>query len=147
MRQVLDYQSRGPGRRLWPILWWSLALTVAALFLAAVFVPMLVPEHEYSGPSTVTDLSNFKTALGVFEWDNGRYPTTTEGLGALLTCPPGLGATWRGPYVNRVPLDKWGHPFIYRCPGTKNPASYDLISAGPDGVLGTADDIDKDDAF
>jgi general secretion pathway protein G len=89
-------------------------------------------------------MSNLKTALDVFETDNGRYPTTSEGLSALVSCPPGL-TTWQGPYAVLIPNDKWGHPYVYRCPGLANPSSFDLLSAGPDGILGTPDDPDNDE--
>lgn len=64
----------------------------------------------------------------------GRYPTTEEGLDALLN-KPGEGAdNWKGPYVKSLPEDPWGQPYQYRFPGEKNPDSYDLWSFGPDGV-------------
>ncbi len=50
--------------------------------------------------------------------------------------------TWKGPYVDAVPNDPWKHPYIYRVPGNGGKA-YDLLSAGPDGSEGTADDIVK----
>ena len=92
---------------------------------------------------TISNISNMKTALAIFETDTGRFPTTTEGLAALLKCPQGLDATWRGPYLEKMPVDKWGHDYIYRCPGTDDPTSYDLSSPGPDGKMGTSDDITK----
>jgi general secretion pathway protein G len=92
---------------------------------------------------TISDIKNIKTALAVFEVDVGRFPTTAEGLAALLKCPKGLGATWQGPYLEKMPTDRWGHDYVYVMPGTDDPTAYDLISAGPDGELGTADDIKK----
>jgi type II secretion system protein G len=88
----------------------------------------------------------FRTAIETFEVDIGRYPSTAEGLGALRQAPAALAANWSGPYLDKLPLDPWGHPYIYRCPGTDDPTSYDLLSAGPDGKEGTSDDITKEDA-
>jgi general secretion pathway protein G len=90
--------------------------------------------------ATGTDISNLKVALDAFEIDNNRYPTTTEGVNALVTCPPGLLATWTHAYIDKVPIDPWGHAYVYVCPGTAG-KDYDLISCGPDGKFGTADDI------
>ena len=60
--------------------------------------------------------------------------------------PAGLD-NWTHKYIDEVPTDKWGHKLIYRCPGTVDPASYDLLSAGPDGIEGTADDITKNTQY
>ena len=93
--------------------------------------------------AALADIANIKTALSIFEVDVGRYPTTEEGLAALLKAPQALSGEWRGPYLAKAPLDKWGHDYIYLMPGTDDPTSYDLSSAGPDGIPGTDDDITK----
>ena len=90
---------------------------------------------------TQTQMAEMKTGLEHFDVDVGRYPTTTEGLGALMIKPAADFPTWHGPYVTGVGVDPWGHPYVYLNPGTLNPAGYDLYSMGPDGVAGTADDI------
>ena len=74
----------------------------------------------------------------------GDYPTTAEGLQALLTAPSGNKASsWHGPYLEpaKIPTDPWGEPLQYANPGTKNKGSYDLWSKGPDKQSGTEDDI------
>jgi general secretion pathway protein G len=87
------------------------------------------------------DISALGAALGAFKVDNGRYPTSAEGLAVLSTDPSGL-PKWKGPYIERpVGNDPWGNPYVYVCPGKHNPDSYDLHSFGPDGKDGTADDI------
>lgn len=70
-----------------------------------------------------------------------RYPSTQEGLGALVTQPSSNADRWRGPYVESkmVPLDPWGNPYQYRFPGTKNPEKYDVFSFGPSGREGNDD--------
>jgi general secretion pathway protein G len=81
--------------------------------------------------------------LDVFEIDTGRYPTSDEGLNALLSQPAGV-REWHGPYIERgMPKDPWGNPYVYRSPGQHNTASYDLYSFGPDGAEGGGDDIDN----
>ena len=90
---------------------------------------------------TMAELSSIKTALDAFEVDNGRYPTTAEGLAALTACPAGLNGTWAGPYVFKLPVDPWFHPYVYRGLDTTKTGIVELLSAGPDGVEGTADDV------
>jgi general secretion pathway protein G len=83
-----------------------------------------------------------RVPLAIYRIDIGRYPTTEEGLDALIHCPKGLEAKWKGPYLQdpRLLLDFWGRPHRYLCPGVRNPKGYDLSSMGPDGVP-SGDDI------
>lgn len=89
--------------------------------------------------ATKTNIANLEVALAVFEIDTGRHPTTDEGLEALLRKPEGIKG-WKGPYINRLPEDPWGRPYIYRFWGRHNPADFDLLSLGGDCREGTADD-------
>lgn len=86
-----------------------------------------------------------KTALTNYRITMGNYPSTAQGIGALITAPDGGNSRWSGPYLEakggRAPTDPWGNPYQYRYPGTKNTASYDLFSLGRDGQEGTADDV------
>jgi general secretion pathway protein G len=89
--------------------------------------------------------SSVKTPLTAYRIDMGGYPSTAEGLQALLTPPANRTENWKGPYIetsgNKLPLDPWQEPYAYRFPGVKNPTGYDLFSKGPDRIEGTADDI------
>lgn len=88
-----------------------------------------------------------KTILGMFKVDCGRYPTTQEGLIALMIRPENIRAReWHGPYFDtpELPKDPWGRDYVYRCPGIHNPDGFDLFSFGPDGVSKTEGD-DPDD--
>ncbi|MFW5883080.1 MAG: type II secretion system major pseudopilin GspG [Verrucomicrobiota bacterium] len=80
------------------------------------------------------------TPLTKYRVDTGGFPTTEQGLQALVSAPSS-GGRWEGPYMKEVPKDPWGEPYQYRFPGQKNPGSYDLWSKGPDRQSGTADDI------
>ena len=84
-------------------------------------------------------IKELEGALQLFLFDLGRYPTSAEGLDALVHNPGNLDA-WRGPYLAKdVPKDPWGRPYTYRCPGMHG--DYDLLSFGPDGAEGGDDDI------
>lgn len=88
---------------------------------------------------------NIKTALGQFEVNVGRFPTTAEGLAALVERPSDIPeSTWQDPYMETVPKDAWGKEFRYVCPSEKKGKDFDLVSAGPDGKFDSTDDITND---
>jgi len=110
----------------------------------ALFVIAGGPRPEGVAKAT-QDLDIFCLALDKYAADTGAYPTTKQGLKALLVCPAGVD-NWDGPYINKALglKDPWGHPYVYRSSGPKvddvgDP--YDLFSAGPDGIAGTGDDV------
>ena len=88
------------------------------------------------------EIGQIGQTLDLFKLENGRYPTTQEGLQALVTAPPGL-TSWAGPYWKKttVPKDPWGHEYKYASPGAHG--AYDIISLGADGVEG-GDGVNKD---
>ena len=87
------------------------------------------------------DIQAISTQLKLYESMNGFYPTTDQGLQALVTQPDSdpKPSRWYQLF-QELPKDPWGMPYIYRCPGTKNTAGYDLFSAGPDRKVDTGDD-------
>ncbi|MDF3057523.1 MAG: ral secretion pathway protein GspG [Rariglobus sp.] len=89
--------------------------------------------------------SSVKTPLTAYRIDMGGYPSTAEGIQALVTAPQNKGDSWKGPYIEtpggKLPLDPWQEPYVYRYPGVKNKDSYDLFSKGADKAEGTPDDI------
>lgn len=89
--------------------------------------------------------SSVKTPLTAYRIDMGGYPSTAEGLQALLTAPQGKADNWKGPYIEakggKLPVDPWQESYVYRFPGVKNKDGYDLFSKGPDKTEGTPDDI------
>lgn len=110
--------------------------------LAAIVYPNL-SKHALRARITATksQLEVFRTSLAQFEMDNDHFPSGRNGLSELIRRPQDA-KNWRGPYLDKgIPKDPWGHDYIYVCPGTHNPALYDVSSMGPDGVQGTEDDI------
>ena len=88
--------------------------------------------------------SSMTTPLSTYRIHLGDYPSTADGLQALMSAPASKAGSWRGPYVTEVkwpPLDPWGEPYQYRSPGTHNKTGYDLWSKGPDKQDGTSDDV------
>lgn len=84
-----------------------------------------------------------KTPLTAYRIHMGDFPSTAEGLQALVTKPATKGERWFGPYVeaSKLQADPWGEPYQYAYPGTHNKGAYDIWSKGPDKQSGTADDI------
>ncbi len=119
----------------------AVVAVLGPLMFLALMGPVAGPGHEAKIGASKQQISNLESALDMFQADCGRYPTTAEGLEALRTRPRGL-ETWKGPYMKKeLPLDAWGNPYNYRCPGHQGDTSVDLWSNGPDGVEGTDDDI------
>lgn len=84
-----------------------------------------------------------KLVFTSYKLDMGTYPTTEQGLKALIQAPSGKEGKWKGPYIDAMPEDPWGNPYQYRFPGTRNinkTSGYDIWSHGQDGVE-SADDI------
>ena len=84
--------------------------------------------------ATRAQIDGLGKAIDQFRLDVGRYPTTEEGLGSLITRPANL-TKWDGPYLSKnVPLDPWGNAYLYKSPGEHG--EYDLLSYGKDGQPG-----------
>jgi len=87
--------------------------------------------------------NSLQAPMVAYKLDMGSYPSTEQGLQALVKPPSENANRWRGPYIKSLPEDPWGNPYQYRYPGSKNingPRGYDVWSLGPDGVE-SGDDI------
>ncbi len=120
--------------------------TLLELLVVIVIIGLLAayvgPKYfSQLGKSEVTiakaQIGAFEKSLDTYRLDVGRYPTTEEGLAALLVAPSANAAKWNGPYLKKaLPLDPWSHPYQYRSPGAKG--DFDIISLGRDGQPGGA---------
>lgn len=86
-------------------------------------------------------IARIASVLDLYRLDVGSYPTTDQGLKALIARPEGV-AAWAGPYMkgHGRPLDPWGHPWLYRDPSTRPNLPYDLCSLGSAGQSGQPGD-------
>jgi len=82
-----------------------------------------------------------KLPLVSYMTDMNSYPTTAQGLEALVAQPAGAEGRWKGPYMDKLPDDPWGEPYQYRYPGKHNPNKYDVWSLGPDRKPDSGDEI------
>ena len=107
--------------------------------LAALVIPKIAGNTERARVTAAqADINGgIKSALGQYEVDIGFYP---KSLNDLLVAPANA-KNWHGPYLDKLPVDPWGNPYIYYFPGKHNPNGYDLLSIGPDQKEGTDDDV------
>jgi general secretion pathway protein G len=123
------YVREEPGLVRIALIWGAvlfLLLTVAVLG-AAIVPPRL--DNNMKQMRVKADIQSIRTMLLSYHNANGHYPSTDQGLNALV---PKL--------MEELPKDSWGTPYVYRCPGRVNPRSHDLFSAGPDRMPDTPDD-------
>jgi len=132
------------------------AFTLIELLLVVIIIGVLaaIMLPSFSGRSEEARRTRAKTeiestlglALDMFEADAGSYPSTEQGLEALISKPDGI-ANWQGPYIKKSNRfeDPWKNQYHYQFPGQHNTSGYDVISPGPDNQLGTEDDISNFD--
>jgi general secretion pathway protein G len=109
--------------------------------LVAMVMPRLAGRSEQArnAAAKADVVANIATGLKLYELDNGNFPTTEEGLQALLVKPANAN-NWSGPYLERKPIDPWSREYKYVAPGVHRQRDYDLSSLGKDGQEG-ADDV------
>ena len=119
-----------------------LVVIVILGILAAIVVPRITGRvDEAKIEATKVQMKAIKDSLEQYKLDNGNYPTTEQGLRALVEKPntPPVPTRWRQ-YLDKLPKDAWENDFIYISPGVQRP--FELRSLGPDRREGTEDDID-----
>ncbi|MBM3276355.1 MAG: type II secretion system protein GspG [Gemmatimonadetes bacterium] len=116
-----------------------LVVIVVVAILATLVAPNVF-QHVGTAKATTakSQIEMLGSALDAYRLDNGAYPSTQQGLQALMEVPTLDPPTnWRGPYLRKaVPLDPWGRAYVYVSPGEVNPTGFDLLSLGADGALG-----------
>ena len=118
--------------------WTMIAFSVGGVLFVSLFLTFMCMQNEKSRDKAATtelkvDFYRIGVALHQFHLDNGVHPTTSQGLQALLEKPsePPLPSSYREDgYIETLPIDPWGVPYVYRCPGEKSP--YDLLTHGAD---------------
>jgi general secretion pathway protein G len=106
--------------------------------IAALVVPNVIGRPDQARATVAeTDMQTIAASLEIYRLDNRTYPSTAQGLAALVARPDTapLPANWaEGGYLPNLPADPWGNPYIYRSPGESG--AYELLSLGADGVPG-----------
>jgi general secretion pathway protein G len=111
--------------------WWTSGAIAAVVVIASVvaWAPLCACSKSRADRAVFMVVT---TALEIYKLEHSRYPTSGEGLVALTAAPPHLAT---------VPVDSWGHDYVYVSPGVHNPSAFDLSSNGADGQPGGGDDI------
>lgn len=123
----------------------SLLEVMVVLVIIAIMMALVVPNiigrpDEARITAAKADLRTISTALDMYKLDNFSYPSTQQGLEALVSKPSGdpQPANWKDGYLKKLPVDPWGNPYQYLSPGTHG--AYDLYSFGPGGSSRQHDD-------
>src|ERR1700682_4020751 len=142
-RRADNKRRQDPGQQGFTLVEMLVVIAIIGLIMGLIGPRVLNYLSESKVKAAKIQLQSFGSALDLFYLDAGRFPSTAEGLAALVRRTPGI-AAWNGPYLKggNVPNDPWSNPYIYRSPGERG--AYDIMSYGSDGQeggTGTAVDI------
>jgi len=137
LRGLRRRRSARHGERGFTLVEILVVITIIGLIMGLVGPRVLNYLTESKAKAAKIQIESFSSALDLYFLDNGRYPSSSEGLTALVQ-RPGSTMTWNGPYLKgaAVPNDPWGNPYQYRAPGQHG--TYDITSYGADGQEGGA---------
>ncbi|MEQ1904184.1 MAG: type II secretion system major pseudopilin GspG [Pirellulaceae bacterium] len=116
-----------------------LVMAILVLLSSLAIVGVMQIQRSTQGDAAITQIGTLKQASKMFKLNVGRYPAS---LNELVTVPPGLSPqAWKGPYLDegRLPTDPWGNPFNYSADELADIVT--ITSNGPDGQMGSADDV------
>ena len=138
MSRTIPRRLLGGARRAFTLI--EILVVIVVIAILATLVAPNVFQHVGAAKDAAakTQIEAFGNALNGYRLNMGSYPTTEQGLSALMEPPQtDLVARWKGPYLRKaIPLDPWGNPYLYISPGEVNPNGYDLVSLGADGQPG-----------
>jgi general secretion pathway protein G len=127
------------GRRGLTLIEILVVVTILGIIAGIIGINVVNALDDAKKDTAKVQLKNISDALELYKIKFSRYPTTAEGLTALVKPPEG-----KKPVMENVPKDPWSNDYIFVSPGQKNPSKFDLQSKGPDGVADTEDDIRND---
>jgi general secretion pathway protein G len=126
----------------------ELLVVIAVIGVLATLVAPSIFQHVGAAKDATarSQIEMLGAALDAYRLDNGRYPSSRQGLDAVWNAPSTdpRPSNWRGPYLRKaVPLDPWGHPYLYKSPAEQSRGGFDLLTYGADGKPGgQGDDTD-----
>ncbi len=142
MRQSSTISHQSSIRRGFTLIELMIVVVILGM-LATMIMPRILDRPEQARRvKAAADIRSIQSTLALFKTDTGRFPTTSEGLQALVTNPGNVKNYNASGYLDSLPSDPWGNPYVYICPGLHG-KDYDLESFGKDGEDGgTGDDAD-----
>lgn len=128
----------------------SLIELIVAIVIIGVLTALVAPRFFAQGDkakveATKAQIKSMMGSVKLYKLNNGSYPTTDQGLDALVEAPSSDPAPNNYPadgYMPKIPLDAWGEEFIYESPGA-NGQPFEIISSGPNRISGDEDDINS----
>jgi len=124
-----------------------LVVVIIGMLVTMVGMNLIKPRKQAYVVAAQSQINSYKMALGSYARDNDIFPTTAQGLEALIAPPNSepVPLKWHGPYLDPpvIKPDPWGRPYVYICPAQQNPdpEGFDLYSKGPDGRENSEDDV------
>lgn len=143
----LSHQPRKPRRQAgFTLLEMVIVLGIIAMIMGGAIFAMKGIGDGAKLQQVRNDCASLGNALSMYKLNAGTYPSTQQGLRALVDKPTSnpVPRMWTN-ILTKVPLDPWGQEYLYRFPGKKNATEFEIISKGKDGQEGTADDISSQD--
>jgi general secretion pathway protein G len=126
-----------PGRTAAFTLTEIMVVMIVIGIIAAAIIPQFIGTTQEAKVSAAkASVAELESAVERFYINMDRYPTSEEGLKALVEAPAGEEQKWRAPYIKILRNDPWGHAYQYRCPGVHHPSSFDIWSRGADNADG-----------
>ncbi len=116
-------------------------IVIIGLLATIVAINVIPAGNQARVEKAKADIATLEQALEQYRLDNLTYPSTSDGLQALMTAPPGLAQPERyrqGGYIKKLPDDPWGRPYLYQAPGRQG--AFDIYSLGADGQTGGESD-------
>jgi len=138
MRQSSIIRHPSSIRRGFTLIEIMIVVVILGLLATMVMPKVLSKPEQARRTKAKVDIRSIQSALAMFKTDTGRFPTTAEGLQVLVNAT-GIHGYDKDGYLERVPTDPWGNPYLYISPGLHS-KDYDLESYGRDGEDGGADD-------
>jgi general secretion pathway protein G len=137
LKRVKARRARAAGDEGFTLVEILVVITIIGLIMGLVGPRVLNYLSESKAKAAAIQIQSLESALDLYYLDLGRYPTTAEGLTALVQRPGGT-VGWNGPYLknNSVPSDPWGRPYKYRSPSDHG--AYEIVSFGAQGQEGNA---------
>jgi len=134
-RQIMPYRRANPSQAGFTLIEMLVVLVIIGLIMGLVAPRVLGYLSDARTKAARLQIESFSNSLDLYYLDVGRYPTTQEGLTALVKRPASVDV-WNGPYLKggTVPMDPWRNAYAYVSPGTHG--AYDLMSYGSDGREG-----------
>ena len=123
-------------RRAFTLIEVLIVVVIMAVLAAAIIPQFLHTAKDAKVSAAKGNVAELESALQRFYVNMDRFPTTEEGLKALVEAPAGEESKWRGPYISILRDDPWGSPYQYRVPGQHHPTSFDVWSQGADKADG-----------